>query len=62
MARLKLISLKLPEEMIETINELVKIGRYTSRSEFIRAAVREKLEREARRIGSEPKGVSNSPM
>ena len=62
MPKLKLITLKLPEEMIEAIDELVKIGRYTSRSEFIRAAIREKLEKEQKKIASEPKRISNSPV
>jgi len=62
MPKLKLITLKLPEEMIEAIDELVKMGIYTNRSEFIRAAIREKLEKEQKKIASEPKKISNSPV
>jgi Arc/MetJ-type ribon-helix-helix transcriptional regulator len=60
MAKLKMITLKLPEEMIEAVDKAVKLLGYANRSEFIRDAIREKLEKEMRRIGSEPKRVSNS--
>jgi len=42
----RLVTVKLPEKMVRAIDVLVKMGIYTNRSEFIRAAVREKLERE----------------
>jgi len=62
MTRLKLISLKLPEEMLDTIDEIVKTGKYASRSEFIRTAIREKIERELGEVGPKQKGVTNSPV
>jgi Arc/MetJ-type ribon-helix-helix transcriptional regulator len=62
MTRLKMVTLKLPEEMVKAIDELIRAGRYATRSEFIRAAIREKLEEELRRIGSESGRVSNSPV
>ncbi|MCC6058091.1 MAG: ribbon-helix-helix domain-containing protein, partial [Desulfurococcaceae archaeon] len=36
----------MPESYIEAIDELVRIGRYASRSEVIRAAIRELLKKE----------------
>jgi Arc/MetJ-type ribon-helix-helix transcriptional regulator len=59
--KLKLITIKLPEEVIEAIDMAVKMLGYASRSEFIRAAVREKLERELERV-AKPRGVTNSPV
>jgi Predicted transcriptional regulators containing the CopG/Arc/MetJ DNA-binding domain len=43
---MKIISVKLPESYVEGIDELVKMGRFRSRSEAIRFAVRELLRRE----------------
>jgi antitoxin ParD1/3/4 len=42
----RLVTVKLPEIYVEGIEELVRAGRYTSRSEAIRAAVRILLARE----------------
>ncbi|MCD6095111.1 MAG: type II toxin-antitoxin system ParD family antitoxin [Thermoprotei archaeon] len=36
----------MPEDLIREIDELIKTGRFTSRSEVIRAAVRELLKSE----------------
>lgn len=38
--------MKMPETYLEGLDELVKLGRYSSRSEAIRVAVRELLKRE----------------
>lgn len=43
---LRIVTVKIPESYIEAIDELVRIGRYTSRSEVIRTAIRELLKRE----------------
>ncbi|MFQ6076800.1 MAG: ribbon-helix-helix domain-containing protein [Candidatus Bathyarchaeia archaeon] len=43
---MKLVTVKLPEAMIEGIDELVRTGMYPSRSAAIRAAVRDLLKRE----------------
>jgi antitoxin ParD1/3/4 len=42
----KLVTVKVPELYIEGLDELVKLGRYSSRSEAIRVAIRELLRRE----------------
>jgi len=42
----RLITVKMPEIYVKGIDELVKAGRYSSRSEVIRIAVRELLKRE----------------
>jgi len=43
---MRIVTVKMPESYIEAIDELVRMGRYSSRSEVIRAAVRELLKRE----------------
>ena len=43
---MRLVTVKMPEMYIKGIDELVKAGRYSSRSEVIRIAVRELLKRE----------------
>lgn len=45
-ARMRLITVKMPEIYVEGLDELVKIGRYSSRSEIIRVAVRDLLKKE----------------
>ena len=44
--RLKIITVKLPKYFIEDIDRLVKEGKYTSRSEVIRMAIRDLLKKE----------------
>ena len=43
---MRLVTVKMPEAYVEAIDELVKKGRFTNRSEAIRIAVRELLRRE----------------
>ena len=43
---LRLVTVKIPELYLESIDELVKDGRYSSRSEAIRTAIRDLLRRE----------------
>jgi len=42
----RLVTVKMPEAYVEAIDELVRKGRFTSRSEAIRVAIRELLRRE----------------
>jgi len=48
MGGMRLISVTLPEEYLEGLEELVKRGRYANRSEAIRAAIRDFLNKELR--------------
>ncbi len=41
-----MVTVKIPELYLEGIDELVKHGRYSSRSEVIRTAIRDLLRRE----------------
>lgn len=43
---MKLVTVKMPDAYIEGLEELVRDGRYSSRSEAIRVAVRDLLRRE----------------
>ncbi len=43
---LKLVTVKLPQKLIDDMDQLVKAGMYHSRSDAIRAAVRDLLRRE----------------
>lgn len=43
---MKLVTVKMPDAYIEGLDELVRDGRYSSRSEAIRIAVRDLLRRE----------------
>ena len=43
---MKLVTVKLPEALIEGLDELVRSGMYPSRSSAVRAAVRDMLKRE----------------
>ena len=48
---MKLVTVKMPEHYVRGIDELVRAGRYSSRSEVIRIAVREFLKHELFGIG-----------
>ncbi|MEB3779877.1 MAG: ribbon-helix-helix domain-containing protein [Desulfurococcales archaeon] len=43
---MRLVTVKMPDIYVRGIDELVKAGRYSSRSEVIRIAIRELLKRE----------------
>ncbi len=43
---MKIVSVKLPETLIDGLDELANLGMYPSRSSAIRAAVRDMLKRE----------------
>jgi len=61
-SRSRIIHVRLTQEMLDTIDTLVSMGFYSSRAEFIRTAVREQLKRDAKRLGFELKGLTNSPV
>jgi metal-responsive CopG/Arc/MetJ family transcriptional regulator len=44
--RLRVVTLKLPEQLLMDIDELVASKRYATRSEVIRVAIRELLKKE----------------
>lgn len=44
--RMKLVTVLLPEVFVEGMDDLVRMGRYSSRSEVIRVALRDLLKRE----------------
>lgn len=44
--RLRVVTLKLPEQLLADIDELVDSKRYATRSEVIRVAIRELLRKE----------------
>ena len=43
---MKLVSMKIPEAMLEMLDDLVRRRRYPSRSEAIRAAIRDLIKKE----------------
>ncbi|AAY80210.1 ribbon-helix-helix domain-containing protein [Sulfolobus acidocaldarius] len=43
---MRIITVKLPEQFLEAIDELVNTGRYTSRSEVIRLALNDFIRKE----------------
>ena len=49
-----MISFKIPEAMIELIDDLVKMNLYPSRSAFVRTAIRDLLKREHPKFGGKP--------
>jgi hypothetical protein len=51
---LKLVTVKLPEALIEGLDELVRMGMYPSRSAAVRASVRDLLRRELWRVKETP--------
>ncbi|WP_297536384.1 ribbon-helix-helix domain-containing protein [Thermococcus sp.] len=50
MSRMKIISVQLPQGLINAMDQLVKKGVYPNRSEVIREAIRELLKRELYRL------------
>ncbi len=54
---MRLVTVKMPEIYVRGIDELVKAGRYSSRSEVIRIAVRELLKNELWGAGAAPQPV-----
>ncbi|MEM2849431.1 MAG: ribbon-helix-helix domain-containing protein [Candidatus Bathyarchaeia archaeon] len=44
--RMRLVTVKIPEALLEDMDELVRVGLYPNRSSVIRAAVRDLVRRE----------------
>jgi Arc/MetJ-type ribon-helix-helix transcriptional regulator len=57
---LRIITVKLPDTYIDGIDELVRLGRYSCRSEAIRVAIRDLLKRELWFSDEELDNVSRS--
>jgi len=47
----RVVTVKLPESYLEIIDRLVNLGRYASRGEFIRTAVRKLIDEELAKEG-----------
>lgn len=60
--RMRLVTVKIPEALLEDMDELVRIGLYPNRSSVIRAAVRDLVRRELwdRGGGSYRRALNNS--
>jgi len=56
---LRIVSVKIPVVYLDMIDDLIRNGKYVSRSEFIRTAIRKLLEKE---LMSEKKKAKNSKM
>ena len=48
---MRIVTVKLPESYLEIIDRLVDLGRYASRGEFIRTAVRKLIDEELAKEG-----------
>ncbi|MMZ66049.1 nickel responsive regulator [compost metagenome] len=59
---MRIVTVKMPEVYIDGIDELVRAGRYSSRSEAIRVAVRELLKRELWSAGIPAEEVHATPV
>lgn len=57
MAKMKIVSVQLPQGLINAIDALVKRGVYPNRSEAIRAAIRDLVKRELYSPEVEEKGL-----
>jgi Arc/MetJ-type ribon-helix-helix transcriptional regulator len=53
MSKMRIISVQLPQGLINAMDQLVKKGVYPNRSEIIREAIRELLKRELYRLETE---------
>ncbi|MEO2151669.1 MAG: ribbon-helix-helix domain-containing protein [Thermococcus sp.] len=53
MSRMRIISVQLPQGLINAMDQLVKKGVYPNRSEIIREAIRELLKKELYRLETE---------
>ena len=57
MAKMKIISVQLPQGLIRAMDQLVKQGVYPNRSEIIRTAIRELLKKELYQLESEERST-----
>ncbi len=53
MSKMRIISVQIPQGLINAMDQLVKKGVYPNRSEIIREAIRELLKRELYRLETE---------
>ena len=53
MSRMRIISVQIPQGLINAMDQLVKKGVYPNRSEIIREAIRELLKKELYRLETE---------
>ncbi|MBP1911048.1 ribbon-helix-helix domain-containing protein [Thermococcus stetteri] len=57
MSRMRIISVQLPQGLINAMDQLVKKGVYPNRSEVIREAIRELLKKELYRLDTEERST-----
>ncbi len=57
MTKMKIVSVQLPQGLINAMDQLVKKGVYPSRSEIIREAVRELLKKELYALETEERST-----
>ncbi|WP_461865691.1 ribbon-helix-helix domain-containing protein [Thermococcus sp.] len=57
MTKMKIVSVQLPQGLINAMDQLVKKGVYPSRSEIIREAVRELLKKELYALETEERSM-----
>ena len=57
MAKMRIISVQLPQGLINAMDQLVKKGVYPNRSEIIREAIRELLKRELYQLETEERST-----
>ncbi len=57
MGRMRIISVQLPQGLINAMDQLVKMGVYPNRSEIIREAIRELLKKELYRLETEERST-----
>ncbi|WP_461863407.1 ribbon-helix-helix domain-containing protein [Thermococcus sp.] len=57
MSRMKIVSVQLPQGLINAMDQLVRKGVYPSRSEIIREAVRELLKKELYALETEERST-----
>ncbi|AMQ18398.1 ribbon-helix-helix domain-containing protein [Thermococcus peptonophilus] len=57
MSRMRIISVQLPQGLINAMDQLVKKGVYPNRSEVIREAIRELLKKELYRLETEERST-----
>ncbi|WP_297421721.1 ribbon-helix-helix domain-containing protein [Thermococcus sp.] len=57
MAKMRIISVQLPQGLVNAMDQLVRRGVYPSRSEIIREAIRELLKRELYQLETEERST-----
>ncbi|NJE05043.1 ribbon-helix-helix protein, CopG family [Thermococcus sp. M36] len=57
MSKMRIVSVQLPQGLINAMDQLVRRGVYPNRSEIIREAIRELLKRELYRLETEERST-----